>query len=186
MAPALNCQLPEHSASRPPRPWNWLSPAPLAAALGLGLGWLSAGDSAPSRQHRAFNGGQPAPAQPAASAELTGPQKDAPIPLPQAQGQALLVESVHRADYGPLSQEFVTQANLAYCGPASIVMVLNSLGVPAPVVPGYRSYRFWTQDNIFPGQATTATAPASGFPERHFPRRSPPTSSPPRWWPAWA
>jgi len=28
-------------------------------------------------------------------------------------------------------------------------MALNSLGVPAPPVPGYASYRFWTQANAF-------------------------------------
>jgi hypothetical protein len=28
-------------------------------------------------------------------------------------------------------------------------MVLNSLAVPAPAVPGYGRYRFWTQENVF-------------------------------------
>jgi hypothetical protein len=64
-------------------------------------------------------------------------------------GIDLLVGSQARADYGPLAEQFLTQANLAYCGVASAVMVLNSLGVPAPAVPGYGRYRFWTQENVF-------------------------------------
>ncbi len=67
----------------------------------------------------------------------------------EPEGINLLAGSGERADYGPLAEQFLTQANLAYCGVASVVMVLNSLGVPAPVVAGYGRYRFWTQDNIF-------------------------------------
>lgn len=74
-----------------------------------------------------------------------------PIPLATADGMALLSSSDARADYGALAQELVTQATLTYCGVASSVMVLNSLAVPAPVVPGYGSYRFWTQDNFWTG-----------------------------------
>jgi len=71
------------------------------------------------------------------------------IPLADPAGQRLLMESSARSDHGPLAQWFETQANLAYCGVASAVMVLNSLAVPAPPVPGYGSYRFWTQTNAF-------------------------------------
>ena len=74
-----------------------------------------------------------------------------PIPLREPAGQELQRGSDARADYGPLSQEFETQANLSYCGVASLVMVLNSLGVPAPAVPGYPGYHFWTQENVFGG-----------------------------------
>ncbi len=75
------------------------------------------------------------------------------IPLPAPQGQRLLMQSRERADYGPLAQEFVTQANLAYCGVASAVMVLNSLEIPAPAAAGYGPYRFWTQENVFEAAA---------------------------------
>jgi hypothetical protein len=40
-------------------------------------------------------------------------------------------------------------------------MVLNSLAVPAPPVPGYDPYRFWTQENVF----ATAEARAVIAPE---------------------
>lgn len=71
------------------------------------------------------------------------------IPLAEPEGQHLLMEANARMDYGPLAQWFETQANLGFCGVASAVMVLNSLAVPAPLVPGYRFYRFWTQTNAF-------------------------------------
>ncbi len=88
------------------------------------------------------------PAAPAAGAAL--------VPLMEPAGMALLVRSQERADYGPLAEQFLTQANLAYCGVASAVMVLNSLAVPAPAVPGYGSYRFWTQTNVFDPPASRA------------------------------
>ncbi|MCP9851238.1 phytochelatin synthase family protein [Cyanobium sp. Morenito 9A2] len=82
------------------------------------------------------------------------------IPLPEPQGQTLLMQSVDRADYGPLAEQFLTQANPAYCGVASMVMVLNSLAVPAPPAPGYGRYRFWTQENVFESAATRAVLSA--------------------------
>jgi hypothetical protein len=77
------------------------------------------------------------------------------IPLADPAGQSLLMGARARSDHGPLAQWFETQANLAYCGVASTVMVLNSLSVPAPAVPGFGAYRFWTQSNAFaiPGSA---------------------------------
>jgi hypothetical protein len=75
------------------------------------------------------------------------------IPLSDGQGQGLLFRSRVRADFLPLMEWFVLQANLAYCGVASSVMALNSLGVPAPAVPGYGPYRFWTQTNLFAAAA---------------------------------
>lgn len=83
------------------------------------------------------------------SLALAAPLRAAPIPLMEPAGMDLLVASGERADYGPLAEQFLTQANLAYCGVASAAMVLNSLAVPAPAVPGYGRYRFWTQENVF-------------------------------------
>ncbi|MEA5444047.1 phytochelatin synthase family protein [Cyanobium gracile] len=90
----------------------------------------------------------------------TGRVAAAPIPLMQPAGIDLLVGSGARADYGPLAEQFLTQANLAYCGVASAAMVLNSLAVPAPAVPGYGRYRFWTQENVFevPAGSTVVSA----------------------------
>ena len=71
------------------------------------------------------------------------------IPLEDPAGQDRLMRAKARTDHTPLANWFETQANLAYCGVASAVMVLNSLKMTAPAVPGYRSYHFWTQTNAF-------------------------------------
>jgi hypothetical protein len=51
------------------------------------------------------------------------------------QGSQLLLGSEALQSYWPLTIHFVTQKNQAFCGVASIVMVLNALGVPAPTTP---------------------------------------------------
>jgi hypothetical protein len=84
---------------------------------------------------------------------------EALTPLAKPAGLELLSTSRQRADYGALAESFLTQANLAYCGVASSVMVLNSLSVPAPVASGYGRYRFWTQDNLFSSDITRAVLP---------------------------
>lgn len=83
------------------------------------------------------------------------------LPLPpdliafnSPQGEALLLESEARTDFWDLSSQFVTQVNQAYCGVASMVMVLNSLGIPAPESQQYAPYRVFTQDNFFDNPAT--------------------------------
>lgn len=80
-------------------------------------------------------------------------------PLVGPAGMDLLSSSRERADYGPLAEAFLTQANLAYCGVASSVMALNSLAVPAPAAAGYGRYRFWTQENLFAAAATRSLLP---------------------------
>lgn len=76
------------------------------------------------------------------------------INLNSQEGQKLLIESQSREDFFPLSSQFVTQNNQAYCGVASIVMVLNSLGIPAPEAPQYKPYRVFTQENFFSSEKT--------------------------------
>ena len=71
------------------------------------------------------------------------------ISLNSDRGERLLMESPARRDYWPLSIHFVSQQNLAYCGVASAVMVLNALEIPAPVAPELVRYRTFTQNNFF-------------------------------------
>ena len=71
-----------------------------------------------------------------------------PIDFRSEPGERLLLESDALEAYFPLSVNFLTQENQAYCGVASIVMVLNSLQVPAPASPEYEPYRTFTQDNF--------------------------------------
>jgi hypothetical protein len=77
------------------------------------------------------------------------------LPLPEAlidlrsnEGEQLLEESDAREAFIPLSATFVTQKNHAYCGVASIVMVLNALQLPAPAMPENGAYHSFTQDNV--------------------------------------
>jgi len=83
------------------------------------------------------------------------------LPLPRnligfnsSQGEQLLLESQARQAYWPLSVQFVTQNNQAYCGVASMVMVLNALSIPAPVAPEYSPYHVFTQENFFNNEQT--------------------------------
>ncbi|BAZ83962.1 phytochelatin synthase family protein [Dolichospermum compactum] len=76
------------------------------------------------------------------------------------EGEKLLIASKSNNDFFPLSTQFVTQINQAYCGVASMVMVLNSLKVPAPEALQYKPFRVFTQDNFF-SNAKTRTVVSS-------------------------
>jgi len=76
-----------------------------------------------------------------------------------AAGETYFAESEAREAYFPLASNFLTQKTQAYCGVASIVMVLNSLGVAAPTTPEYEPYHTFTQDNVL-NAATEAVLPA--------------------------
>src|SRR5579864_6687212 len=52
----------------------------------------------------------------------------------------------------------MTQKTQAYCGVASIVMVLNALHAPAPSTPEYQPYHTFTQDNVL-NEQTDAILP---------------------------
>jgi len=93
----------------------------------------------------------------AAQAE-TLPLAENLIDLRSQQGEQLLLESDALEAYVPLSVNFLTQKNQAFCGVASIVMVLNALQVPAPTTPEYEPYRTFTQDN-FLDERTEAVLP---------------------------
>jgi hypothetical protein len=81
-------------------------------------------------------------------AAQTLPLPDHLTPLPSAAGQSLLRDSEALADYVPLSGHFVTQINQAFCGVASMAMVLNALQVPPPAAPQW-DQGYFTQENIF-------------------------------------
>ena len=76
------------------------------------------------------------------------------IALDSPQGQELFLGSHSRKDYWDLSIQFMTQENQAYCGVASMVMVLNALKMPAPAAPQYVPYHVFTQENFFDNGAT--------------------------------
>jgi Phytochelatin synthase len=68
--------------------------------------------------------------------------------LNSEEGQKFFLESGSFTAYFPVADNFVTQKTQSYCGVASIVMVLNALGVPAPTTPEYQPYHTFTQDNL--------------------------------------
>ena len=74
-------------------------------------------------------------------------------------GESYFAESDAREAYFPLASNFLTQRTQAYCGVASIVMVLNALGVPQQAVPEYTPYRTFTQDNVL-SEADRRRSPA--------------------------
>ena len=76
---------------------------------------------------------------PAGALAQTLPLTDNLIDLRSDQGEDLLRESDASEAFVPLSVNFVTQTNQAFCGVASIVMVLNAMKLPAPAVPRVRS-----------------------------------------------
>jgi len=71
------------------------------------------------------------------------------IALNSAEGERLLFDTPVRTDYIPLSIYFETQQNLAYCGVASMAMVLNALEIPAPKSATHGRYSLFTQNNLF-------------------------------------
>lgn len=82
------------------------------------------------------------------------------LPLPSdiiafdsPEGEALLIEAEARDDFFRLSQHFVTQVHPAYCGPASIAMVLNALEVPRPASDMTIGLGMFDQENIFTSAA---------------------------------
>ena len=83
------------------------------------------------------------------------------LPLPEnliafdsPQGEELFLKSNSREDFWDLGIQFLTQINQAYCGVASMVMVLNALKIPAPEASQYAPYHVFTQENFFSNEAT--------------------------------
>jgi hypothetical protein len=76
------------------------------------------------------------------------------IKFDSPEGERLLLRSKARSDYWPLSIQFVTQDSQAYCGVASMVMVLNALSIPAPIDAKYSPHRVFTQESFFNNEQT--------------------------------
>lgn len=71
------------------------------------------------------------------------------ISLDSPQGMRLLKESETSGDFFKLLRFFNSQENMAYCGVASSVMILNSLPVEKPTGEPFGAYPFFTQENFF-------------------------------------
>ena len=85
--------------------------------------------------------------QPALAETLPLPQSL--IPLNSASGQDLLIHSEANSDYFDLGIHFTNQVHPAFCGPASIAMVLNALNVPRPASDMTLGLGMFDQENVF-------------------------------------
>lgn len=65
------------------------------------------------------------------------------------EGAALLVSADVKGHFWTICRYFVSEKFLTYCGIASSVTVLNSLGIDSPDEPQIYPYKYFTQDNIF-------------------------------------
>jgi hypothetical protein len=96
---------------------------------------------------------------------LAGAAQAETLPLPgnltdlnSEEGERYFSESGALATFFSIADNVVTQKTQAYCGVASIVMVLNAAGVPAPTTPEYQPYHVFTQDNLL-DERTDAVLP---------------------------
>jgi hypothetical protein len=64
-------------------------------------------------------------------------------------GAELFDEAQVKGHFWTICRYFISEKFLTYCGIASSVTVLNSLGVEAPDEPQIYPYKMFTQDNIF-------------------------------------
>jgi hypothetical protein len=69
------------------------------------------------------------------------------VALDSPRGELLMRQSKAQTDYLPLLSHFVTQDNQAFCGVASMAMVLNALGIPRAPSPQWQM-NYFTQDNL--------------------------------------
>ncbi|WP_133407013.1 phytochelatin synthase family protein [Parashewanella tropica] len=81
---------------------------------------------------------------------------DLPIPgnlirLDSATGIEQLTSSPKKFNhnYWSLSRYYVTENGLAYCAPASIVMVLNAMEIKPSIAPEHYPYKLFNQQNLF-------------------------------------
>ncbi len=81
------------------------------------------------------------------------------------QGEAYLLETHALEAYFPIAAAFETQRTQSYCGVASMVMVLNAIGAPAPTSPQYQPFTVFTQDNVL-NEKTEAIRPREMIAQR--------------------
>lgn len=54
-----------------------------------------------------------------------------------------------KGDYVPLVTWMVSEEVVTFCGPATVTIVANSLGLPAPESTRWAPYHLWTEDELF-------------------------------------
>lgn len=99
-------------------------------------------------------------ASPVSRAE-TLPLPAGQVALQSGEGQALLRGAEAATSYSLLSIHFTTQETATFCGPASLVMVLNAVGIPRPVRVKGEPYLLFNQDNLFTPGVRRIKSPAA-------------------------
>lgn len=79
------------------------------------------------------------------------------VALNSDRGVLMLRQSRAKADYVPLSTHFVTQINRAFCGVASVSMVLNAMALDAPDAEAW-DQDYFTQENTLNGETEAIIA----------------------------
>lgn len=72
------------------------------------------------------------------------------------------LETAEKHDFLPLMSRFLSEYQATYCGIASSVMALNTLGITPPTAPQWYPYDYWDQDNIFSREVLEKVKPVSG------------------------
>jgi hypothetical protein len=75
------------------------------------------------------------------------------VPFTAPDSAARLERSKHKVDFFPLVNQFESQQNLGYCGPATAVIVLNTLRIDNPAIAKPRD------EGLFPAQYRSRLPP---------------------------
>jgi len=65
------------------------------------------------------------------------------------EGMARLFGADLKGDYIPLVTYMVSEEVVTFCGPATVTIVANSLGLTAPEATRWAPYHLWTEDALF-------------------------------------
>ncbi|MFC3132934.1 phytochelatin synthase family protein [Microbaculum marinum] len=72
------------------------------------------------------------------------------------------LETAEKQDFLPLMSHFVSEYQATFCGIASSVMALNTLGIERPLAPKWYPYNYWDQENVFTQEVLEKVKPVSG------------------------
>jgi len=97
-----------------------------------------------------------------ASAE-TATKPEAPIYFLTPESDKWIETADVKGDFLPLMSRFVSEYQATFCGIASSVMALNTLGIKPPTAPRWYPYDYWNQDNIFSTEVLEKVKPVSGI-----------------------
>ena len=69
--------------------------------------------------------------------------------LTTPEGEARLWDATHRDHYISLASYMESEEVVTFCGPATVTIVANAIGLERPEATRWAPYRLWTQDELF-------------------------------------